>query len=52
MPTWKYTETHVTESKAKQSIDAIKGACFHCETHSADCPFAKAVGEITTMLEE
>jgi hypothetical protein len=52
VPTWKYTGTHVIESKVKQSIEAINGACFQCKIHSADCPFAKAVGEISSMLEE
>ncbi len=52
MPPWKYTGTHETESRAKQSIDAINGTCFRCKTHNADCPFAKTTGEITSMLEE
>ncbi|WP_245554483.1 MTH865 family protein [Methanocorpusculum bavaricum] len=49
MPTWKYTGKTVTQAKAEESLKSIKGACFGCETHSADCPIAKAAGEIAGM---
>lgn len=50
MPTWKYTETDVTKAKAEESLKAIKGACFGCKTHNADCPIAGAAGAISEML--
>jgi hypothetical protein len=49
MPTWSYTGKDVSQTKAEESLKAIKGACFGCETHSADCPIAKAAGEVSGM---
>jgi len=50
MPTWKYTDKNVTNEKAEESLKAIKGACFGCGTHNADCSIAKAAGEISEMI--
>ncbi|MFZ1896848.1 hypothetical protein [Methanoregula sp.] len=50
MPTWKYTDKNMSEEKAEESLKAIKGACFGCGTHNADCPIAKAAGEVSDML--
>ena len=50
MPTWKYTDKEVTKAKAEESLKAIKGACFGCGTHNADCPIAGAAGAISVML--
>jgi hypothetical protein len=50
MPTWKYTDTDVSKAKAEESLKAVKGACFGCRTHSADCPIAGAAGAISDML--
>lgn len=50
MPTWKYTGKDVTKAKAEDSLKAVKGACFGCKTHSADCPIAGAAGAISEML--
>jgi hypothetical protein len=50
MPTWKYTDKEVSKAKAEESLKAIKGACFGCGTHSADCPIAGAAGAISEML--
>ena len=50
MPTWKYTDTDVTKAKAEESLKAVKGACFGCKTHNADCPIAGAAGAISDML--
>lgn len=52
MPAWKHTGTVVPKEKAEASLAAVKGACFGCGTHSADCSIAKAAGEITAMLGE
>jgi len=49
MPTWKYTGKTVTQAKAEESLKSIKGACFGCETHSADCPIAKAAEAVSSM---
>lgn len=51
MPEWKYTNKSVTEMEAKRSLDAVKSACFSCETHSNGCPIARTAGEINEMLE-
>jgi len=51
MPTWKYTDKEVTKAKAEKSLAAIKGACFGCGTHNAECPVAKAAGEISGMID-
>jgi hypothetical protein len=51
MASWKYTGKEVSATQARQSIEAVKSACFHCEVHNDDCPLAKAVGEISPMLE-
>lgn len=50
MPAWKYTEKEVTKAKAEESLVAIKGACFGCTTHNAECPIAGAAGAISEML--
>ena len=50
MPTWKYTDKDVTNEKVEESLKAIKGACFGCGTHNADCPIAEAAGEVSNML--
>ena len=50
MPTWKYTDKEVSKAKADESLAAVKSACFGCGTHNADCPIAKAAGEISEML--
>jgi len=50
MPTWKHTGKDVTKVKAEESLKAVKGACFGCGTHNADCPIAKAAGEISGMI--
>jgi hypothetical protein len=50
MPTWKYTDKNMSKEKAEESLKAIKGACFGCGTHNADCSIAKAAGEISEML--
>ncbi len=51
MPEWKYTNKKVTKEEAQRSLAAVKSACFHCETHSNDCPVSKTAGEIKTMME-
>lgn len=51
MPTWKYTGKEVSKAKAEASLKAVKGACFGCGTHNADCPVAKAAGEIAGLLD-
>ncbi len=51
MPVWKYTSKNVTKEEAQKSLAAIKSACFHCETHSNDCPISKTAGEIKSMME-
>jgi len=50
MQTWKYTGTDVSKEKAQESLAAVKGACFGCGTHSANCPIAGAAGAISEML--
>ena len=50
MPTWKYTNKDVSTAKAEESLQAIKSACFGCETHNEDCPIAKAAAEVSEML--
>jgi len=50
MPTWKYTGTKVSKTKAEESLKSIKSACFGCRTHNADCPIAKAAGEVSDLL--
>jgi hypothetical protein len=50
MPTWKYTDKEVSKVKAEESLKAVKGACFGCSTHSADCPIAGAAGAISDLL--
>jgi|WetSurMetagenome_2_1015567.scaffolds.fasta_scaffold42446_4 hypothetical protein len=50
MPTWKYTDKDVTKAKAEESLKAIKGACFGCKTHNADCPIAGAAVAVSDML--
>jgi len=51
MPEWKYTNKKVTKAEIEKSLAAVKSACFHCETHSNDCPISKTAGEIKTMME-
>ena len=50
MPTWKYTDTKVSKTKAEESLKSIKSACFGCKTHNADCAIAKAAGEVSDLL--
>ena len=50
MPTWKFTDKEVSTAKAEDSLKSIKGACFGCGTHNADCPIAGAAGAISEML--
>ena len=50
MPTWKYTGKDVTKAKAEESLAAVKGACFGCKTHNADCPIAGAAGAVSELL--
>jgi len=50
MPTWKFTDKDVSKAKAEESLKAVKGACFGCDTHNADCPIAGAAGAISEML--
>jgi hypothetical protein len=50
MQTWKYTGKDVSKEKAQESLAAVKGACFGCGTHSANCPIAGAAGAISEML--
>lgn len=50
MPTWKHTGKEVSKAKAEESLKSIKGACFGCGTHNADCSIAKAAGEISEMM--
>lgn len=50
MPTWKFTDKDVSKAKAEESLKAVKGACFGCGTHNADCPIAGAAGAISEML--
>ncbi len=50
MPTWNCTGTEVSMAKAEESLKAIKGACFGCGTHNADCSIGKAAGEISSMI--
>jgi hypothetical protein len=50
MPTWKYTDKEVSKAKAEESLKAVKGACFGCDTHNQDCPIAGAAGAISEML--
>lgn len=50
MPTWKYTDKNITKAKAEESLKAVKGACFGCKTHNADCPIAGAATAISDML--
>jgi len=52
MTTWKYTGKEVTKEKAEESIAHLKSACFGCSVHSDDCSIAKAVGDISSMIEE
>lgn len=49
MPTWSYTSKVVTQEQAEASLKSIKGACFGCETHGADCPIAKAAEAVSSM---
>lgn len=51
MPEWKYTNKKVTKGEAQKSFAAVKSACFHCETHSSDCPISGTAGEIKGMME-
>jgi hypothetical protein len=50
MPTWKHTGKEVSKAKAEESLKSIKGACFGCCTHNADCSIGKAAGEISCMI--
>jgi hypothetical protein len=50
MPTWKFTDKDVLKAKAEESLKAVQGACFGCDTHNADCPIAGAAGAISEML--
>ncbi len=51
MPVWKYTNKNVKNEVAENSLNAVKSACFHCETHDNGCPIAGAAGEIKAMME-
>jgi hypothetical protein len=51
MPTWKYTNKNVKKEEAENSLNTVKSACFHCETHNNECPIASAAGEIKAMME-
>ncbi|HIH85497.1 hypothetical protein [Methanoculleus sp.] len=51
MPEWCYTRESVSDEKAEQALLAVKSACFGCAEHSNDCSLAKAVRDITEMLE-
>jgi hypothetical protein len=51
MPTWKYTNKNVKNEEAQNSLNTVKSACFHCETHNNECPIASAAGEIKAMME-
>ncbi|MBE0522494.1 MAG: hypothetical protein IBX39_09560 [Candidatus Methanoperedenaceae archaeon] len=52
MPEWKYTNKNVTKEEAEKSLNAVKSACFHCESHGSGCPISKTAGEIKAMMEE
>lgn len=52
MPVWKYSNKTVMKETADASFNAVKSACFHCETHGADCPISLAVTEIKRVMEE
>ena len=51
MSTWKYTGKDVSATKAEKSLNAIKSACFGCESHSPDCSIAKAAGDVAAMVD-
>ncbi len=51
MPVWKYTNKKVKKEDAEKSLDTVKSACFHCETHNNGCPISNAAGEIKAMME-
>jgi len=50
VPAWKYTGKDVSKAKAEESLKAVKGACFGCDSHNQDCPIAGAAGAISEML--
>lgn len=52
MSLWKCTNQSIAHEEAKKSLDAVKSACFKCETHSSDCSIAKTAGEINAAMEE
>ena len=52
MPEW-ISGKNVNEEELKNSLKVLtEEACFKCGTHSDECPFAKAAGEIQKLLEE
>jgi len=51
MPKWKYSNKNVKNEEAENSLSTVKSACFHCETHSNECPIASAASEIKAMME-
>ncbi|HUV83171.1 MAG TPA: hypothetical protein VMW53_08885 [archaeon] len=51
MPVWKNSNKSVTKENAKESLVAVKSACFKCENHSNDCVISKTAGEIKAMME-
>ncbi|MBP1928963.1 hypothetical protein J2741_001510 [Methanolinea mesophila] len=51
MPTWKYTGKDVSASKAEKSLNAIKSACFGCDSHDPECSIAKAAGDVALMVD-
>ncbi|WP_209691382.1 hypothetical protein [Methanomicrobium sp. W14] len=52
LPTWKYTGKEMTKEKAEESLNKVKTACLGCGKHSPDCSIAKAVGDISEMIEK
>lgn len=49
VPTWKYTNTEVSDETVEKSLASLKGACFGCTTHSNDCPVYKAMTAVSEM---
>lgn len=51
MPKWT-SGKEVSEEELKNSLKVLtEEACFKCDSHSDECPFAKAAGEIQKLLE-
>ena len=52
MPQW-ISGKNVSEEELKNSLKVLtEEACLKCDAHSAECPFAKAAGDIQKLLEE